>query len=214
VSTKPLDLETKLIERIVKQRNERVAKAEERAKEIIKSAEEDVERIKEESQKQILSLIGSELRAVSDRIVGGAELEGRKMIMLSRQELLSKVFDDARDKLVEIAGGIDEGTNYSDILVKLIIEAATAIGGEEFIVSANEQDLIYLKKNLKKVNKLVSDALGGGDLKLDDEPIDVLGGVVMRNTDDSKTFHNTLEGRLVNVRRRIEAQVGKILGVI
>jgi len=214
VSTKPLDLETQLIERTVKQRNERVAKAEERAKKIVKSAEEEVERIKEESEKHILSLVGSELRAVSDRIVGGAELEGRKMMMLSRQELLSKVFDEARERLTEVAEGKDEDTNYGGILVKLVIEAATAIGGEEFIVSANEKDLEDLKKNLKKVNKQVIDVLGGGDLKLDDEPIDVMGGVVIRNSDGSKTFHNTLEGRLLNVRKRIEARVSKTLGVI
>jgi vacuolar-type H+-ATPase subunit E/Vma4 len=214
VSTKPLDLETQLIERIVKQRNERVAKAEESAREIIKSAQKEVERIKDESEKQILSLVGSELRAVSDRIVGGAELEGRKMMMLSRQELLSKVFDDTRERLAEVAEGKDKSSDYEDILVKLIIETATAIGGEEFIVSANEKDLAYLKKNLNKINKQVSDALGGGELKLDDDPIDVIGGVVMRNSNGTKTFHNTLEGRLVNVRNRIEAQVGKTLGVI
>jgi vacuolar-type H+-ATPase subunit E/Vma4 len=214
VSTKPLDLETQLIERIVKQRNERVAKAEERAREIIESAQEEVERIKDESEKQILSLVGSELRAVSDRIVGRAQLEGRKMMMLSRQELLSKVFDDARERLAEVAEGKDKSSDYEDILVKLIIETVTAIGGEEFIVSANERDLAYLKKNLKKVRKQVRDALGGGDLKLDDEPIDVMGGVVMRNSDGTKTFHNTLEGTLVNVRSRIEAQVGKTLVVM
>lgn len=214
MSTKSLDMETQLIERIVRQRNERMTKAEKKASEIIKSAEEEVERIKEESEKQILSLVGSELRAVSDRIVGGAELEGRKMMMLSRQDLLSKVFDDARGRLAEVAGGKGEDVNYEDVLIKLIIEAATAIGGEKFIVSANEKDLAYLKINLKKVNKQVSDALGGGDLKLDDEPIDVMGGVVIRNSDGTKTFHNTLEGRLVNVRSRIEAQVGKTLGVI
>lgn len=214
MSTKPLDLETQLIERIVKQRNERVAKAEERAREIIESAQEEVERIKDESEKQILSLVGSELRAVSDRIVGRAELEGRKMMMLSRQELLSKVFDDTRERLTEVAEGKDKSSDYEDILVTLIIETVTAIGGEEFIVSANEKDLAYLKKNLKKINKQISDALGGGDLKLDDEPIDVIGGVVIRNSDGTKTFHNTLEGRLVNVRSRIEAQVGKTLGVI
>ena len=214
MSTKSLDMETQLIERIVRQRNERITKAEKKASEIIESAKEEVERIKEESEKQILSLVGSEIRAVSDRIVGGAELEGRKMMMLSRQELLSKVFEDTRGRLVEIAGGKGEEFNYEDVLIKLIIEAATAIGGEEFIVSANEKDLAYLKKNLKKVNKQVTDALGGGELKLDDDPIDVMGGVVMRNSDGTKTFHNTLEGRLVNVRSRIEAQVGKTLGVI
>jgi vacuolar-type H+-ATPase subunit E/Vma4 len=214
VSAKTLELETQLIERIVKQREERVARAEERASEIIKSAEQEVERIKAESEKQILSIVGSELRAVSDRIVGGAELEGRKMMMLSRQELLSQVFDEAKKRLARIAEGKDESTDYGEVLVKLIIETATAIGGEEFIVSANENDLAYLKKNLRGIKKQVGDALGGGDIKLDDEPIDVMGGVVVRNSDGTKTFHNTVEGRLVNARGRVEAQVGKILEVI
>jgi len=214
VSTTPLELETQLIERTIKQRNELLTRAGESAEKILKAAEEEVERIGAESERQILSLVGSELRAVRDRIVGGAELEGRKMMMLSRQELLSKVFDAARERLAEVAEGKDKSSDYEDILVKLIIETVTAIGGEEFIVSANEKDLAYLKKNLKKVNEQVSDALGEGDLKLDDEPIDVIGGVVIRNSDGTKTFHNTLEGRLVNVRSRIEAQVGKTLGVI
>ncbi len=214
MSAETLALETQLIERIVKQRNERMAKADDRASKLIKSAEEEVERIKEESEKQILSLVGSELRAVRDRIVGSAELEGRKMMMLSRQELLSQVFDESKKRLAEVADGKDESTNYEEVLVKLIIETAAAIGGEEFIISANKNDLAYLKKNLSKIKKQARDALGGGDLKLDNEPIDVMSGVVMRNSDGTKTFHNTLEGRLVNVRSRIEAQVGKILGVI
>lgn len=214
MSTTPLELETQLIERTIKQRNELLTRAGESAEKILKAAEEEVERIGAESERQILSLVGSELRAVRDRIVGGAELEGRKMMMLSRQELLSKVFDAARERLAEVAEGKDKSSDYEDILVKLIIETVSAIGGEEFIVSANEKDLAYLKKNLKKVNEQVSDALGEGDLKLDDEPIDVIGGVVIRNSDGTKTFHNTLEGRLVNVRSRIEAQVGKTLGVI
>jgi vacuolar-type H+-ATPase subunit E/Vma4 len=214
MSAETLELETQLIERIIKKRNERMARAEERASKITKYAEEEVERIKEESEKQILSLVGSELRAVRDRIVGGAELEGRKMMMFSRQELLSQVFDESKKRLADVADGKDESTNYEEVLVKLIIETAAAIGGEEFILSANENDLAYLKKNLSKIKKQASDALGGGDLKLDDEPIDVMGGVVMRNSDGTKTFHNTLEGRLVNVRSRIEAQVAKILGVI
>lgn len=214
MSAKTLELETQLIERIVKQRKERIGRAEERASQILKSAEEEVGRIESESEKQVLSLVGSELRAVRDRIVGSAELEGRKMVMLSRQELLSQVFEDAEKRLAQISDGKDKGTDYGDVLVKLIVETASAIGGEEFIVSANARDLEYLKNNLRKIKNQVKDAVGGGDIKLDDEPIDVIGGVVVRNGDGTKTFHNTLEGRLINTRGRIEAQVAKILGVI
>jgi vacuolar-type H+-ATPase subunit E/Vma4 len=130
VSVKSIELETKLIERAVEKRNALIAQAKEKADRIINSAEEEVERIRVESEKQILSLVGSELRAVNDRIVGRAHLEGRKMLMHSRQELLSTVFDEAEKTLRETAE--EEGTDYGEILMKLVVESATAIGGDEF----------------------------------------------------------------------------------
>ena len=68
-----LELEAKLIERIVERRNEIVSRAEERAEAILNAAEKDCERIRTESEKQILDIVSSELRAVRDRIVGRAD---------------------------------------------------------------------------------------------------------------------------------------------
>ncbi len=214
MSMTPLELETQLIERTIKQRNELLARARESAEKILKAAEEEVERIGAESERQILSLVGSELRAVRDRIVGETELEGRKMLMLSRQELLTRVFDEAEGRLAGIAEGKDEATSYDEVLGRLIVEAASAIGGEEFIVSANERDLTYLKKNLKKAQRQVREAIGGSELRLDEIPLDAMGGVVVRNSDGTKTYNNTLEGRLEGVKARIQAEVAQILGLI
>ena len=211
MSTNSMEMEAQLIEKIVDKRNAIKAKAEEKARKIIESAEEEVEKIKAESEKQIISLVGSELRAVNDRIVGSAELEGRKMLMMTRQELLSKVFEEAERRLVEMAEGM--GPEYTSILVKMISESASAIGGEEFIVTANERDLAFLKKNLKTINKDLKKALDGA-IKLEDEPIDISGGVVVRNDDATKTYYNTLKGKLDNVRSRLEAEVATTLGVI
>lgn len=211
MSTNSMEMEAQLIEKIVDKRNAIKAKAEEKARKIIESAEEEVEKIKAESEKQIISLVGSELRAVNDRIVGSAELEGRKMLMMTRQELLSQVFEEAERRLVEMAEGM--GHEYTSILVKMISESASAIGGEEFIVTANERDLAFLKKNLKTINKDLKKALDGA-IKLEDEPIDISGGVVVRNNDATKTYYNTLKGKLDNVRSRLEAEVATTLGVI
>ena len=214
MSTKTLDLETKLIERIVKQRNERVAKAEVRAREITESAQEEVERIKDESEKQILSLIGSELRASRDRILGKAELEGRRGLMDARQRVLSHVYDEISKRLKDISDGKDKKVDYSEILVNLITEAAMAIGDEELIVSANESDLKYLRKNLGNINTQLKATLGECMVKLADESVDVIGGVVVRNLDGTKTYYNTLDGRLESVKTKFAAQVAEILGVI
>ncbi len=214
MSTKTLDLETKLIERIVKQRNERVAKADVRVREIAESALEEVERIKDESEKQIMSLIGSELRASRDRILGKAELEGRRGMMDARQRVLSSVYDEVSKRLKDISDGKDKKVDYNEILVNLITEAAMAIGDEELIVSANESDLKYLGKNLGNINTQLKATLGECTVKLADEPIDVIGGVVVRNLDGTKTYYNTLDGRLESVKTKFAAQVAEILGVI
>ncbi|KON31551.1 hypothetical protein AC482_00365 [miscellaneous Crenarchaeota group-15 archaeon DG-45] len=209
-----IELEAQLIERIVDKRKELMARAEEEAKRVLQAAEEECERIRVESEKQILNVVGSELRAVRDRIVGTAELEGRKLLMLARDDLSSSVFEEVEKRLWEIAEGRVEGVDFAEVLTKFVIEAASAIGGEEFIVAANERDLKTLKKNLKKVRARVEEALGGGDLKLDVKPVATMGGVIVRNSDGSKIYHNTLEGRLKNVRRRVEASVAETLGVI
>ena len=211
MSTNSMEMEAQLIEKIVEKRNAIMALAEEKATKIIKSAEAEVERIKVESERQIISLVGSELRAVNDRIVGSAELEGRKMLMLTRQGLLSEVFEEAERRLVDLAESM--GPDYTEILGKMILESASAIGGEEFIVTANERDLAYLKKNLKTINMDLKKALGGA-IKLEDQPVDITGGVVVRNDDATKTYYNTLKGKLDNVRSRIEAEVAITLGVI
>jgi V/A-type H+-transporting ATPase subunit E len=206
-----MDLEAKLIENVVDKQKFLLSQAKEKAKKIIRSAKEEVEMINTESEKQILSLVGSELRAVNDRIVGRAELEGRKMLMQARQELLSKVFEEAERRLRVMAGGM--GSDYTDILLKMISESAFAMGGEEFIVAANERDLAYIKKNLRTINMDLKKTLGG-TIKLSDEPINIIGGVVVRNNDATKTYYNTLKGTLNRVRSRIEAEIAEILGVI
>jgi V/A-type H+-transporting ATPase subunit E len=207
-----LELEAQLIEKIVEKRKNVMARAEEKTKKIMASAEEEVEKIRAESELQIISLVGSELRAVSDRIVGSAELDGRRILMQTRQELLSKVFEAAERRLEEMAEGMR--SDYTTILVKLISESASAIGGEVFFVTANERDLTYIKKNLKTINRDLKKDLGDITIKLEDDPIDITGGVVVRNDDATKTYYNTLKGKLDNVRSRIEADVAQILGVI
>ncbi len=212
MSTNTFELEAQLIEKIVEKRKNIMTHAEEKTKKIMASAKEEVEKINAESERQVLSLVGSELRAVNDRIVGSAELEGRRLLMQTRQELLSKVFEEAKRKLEEMAEGMK--SDYTTILVKLISESASAIGGEVFFVTANERDLTYIKKNLKTINRDLKKDLGDITIKLEDDPVDITGGVVVRNDDATKTYYNTLKGKLDNVRSRIEAEVAQILGVI
>lgn len=212
MSIPSIDLEAQLIERVVEKRSDILREADRRAEKIIEAAEEKVNKIKADSEKRIHELAGSELKAVRDRIIGTTELEGRKILMLTRQEILSNVFEMARKRILDIAEG-KEG-EYGEILKKIILETVSAIGGDEFVISANERDLAYLNENIGGLERELKKELDTGTLTLDEDPVDIQGGVIVRNKDGTKTFYNSLEGRIENVRSKVEARVGEIVGVI
>lgn len=208
--SKSIGMETGLIENTVQKRNKILADAEKRAEEILKAAEVERARINTETDRQILQLMGSELKTVRDRIIGQTELEGRKALMTARAEMLSKVYSQVENRLKDVVDVKSEDHDYGVILNKLIKEGVLAIGGNEFIVSANKRDMEYLRKNLKKIGE----TLEGMTLKLDEKPVEILGGVVIKNPMGDKVYYNTLEGRLERVRRIMEARIAEKLGVI
>ena len=208
--SKSTGMETGLIEKTVQKRNKILADAEKRAEEILKAAEAEQARINTETDRQIMQLMGSELKTVRDRIIGQAELEGRKVLMTARAEMLSKVYSQVENRLKDVVEVKSEDHDYGVILNKLIKEGVLAIGGNEFIVSANKRDMEYLRKNLKTIGG----ALEGATIRLDEKPLDILSGVVVKNISGDKVYYNTLEGRLARVRRIMEARIAEKLGVI
>jgi vacuolar-type H+-ATPase subunit E/Vma4 len=204
-----LELESKLIERTMLQRDEMIAKADAEAKTLVENAEKEAQRIHSETDRQILNIVASVLRGVRDRIVGGVELDSRKKLMIAREEALQQIYVDAEKKLKELT---DDKKAYHETLVKLIAEAVTAIGGDDFIVSANDADLADLKKGHKKLETDIQKATGTKvTLKLDDTPIAATGGVVVKNADGTKVYHNTFEGRIQRARAKLNVQLTKTL---
>lgn len=214
MSESSMELEAQLIERIIEQRKQLLKDADNEVEKIVRSAMEEVARINANSEAEILSLIGSDLNAAKDRIIGNAQLEGRKNLLLARQAILTGVYDEVRERLRGIARRDDTDFDKGGILIALIKEAAEEVGGEEFIVSGNEADLDYLGKNLGNVSMALKQSIGESKVSLDSEPLDIGGGVVVRNSDGTKTYHNTFEGRLASVRARIESEVAESLGVL
>jgi len=208
-----IEVEAKLIERIVERRKALLASAETKAEKILKAAEEEARRIMEEGDHQILAIIGSELNAIRDRVLGRASVEGKKMLVEIRDQAISGTIDEAEKRLIRIAAGENESINYWDLLKKLIIEACSGIGGREFLVSANERDTRRLEDGSDEVKELLNKTLGGDIDLIVEAPTKCLGGVVVRNREGTKIFHNTLEGKLLKVRRRIEAEIAEVLGV-
>jgi len=88
----------------------------------------------------------------------------------------------------------------------------SGLGEEEVQVSANERDRSYLNRNLDRIGERLSRELGRKvKLTVADNPLNCIGGVVVKSKDGLRLFNNTLDGRLLKMR---EALKGKILGVI
>ena len=209
-----LELEARLIERVVERREAILRKAEEEAERILREAEEEARRIREEAEREILNLLSSDLKALRDRIVGAGELEGRRLLMEAREKAVSTVFQEVERRMREIAEGRDESVDYDAVLSHLILEGVEAIGGGDIIIQANERDLERIRRMLKEVRREAERRVEEVNLKLDGKPIEAMGGVILRSVDGSKIYYNTLEGRLARVRRRMEGRVAEVLGVI
>ena len=195
-------MENKLIDKTILQRNEILADAKDMAAKITEGAEAENKRIEAQTNEAIENIIGGELRAVHDRIVGGAQLLGRKEVMEARTVVIAKVFEKA---IAEVQSLI-EGPGYNDYLVKLAIESVSTLN-EDCIVYANEKDAKYLKSNMEQL------ALGV-KVKVETSPVDIVGGVSIINLEGTKTVHNTVESRLNLAEGRLTAEVAEKLGVI
>jgi len=195
-------MENKLIDKTILQRNEILADAKEMAAKITEKADAENKRIEAQTNQAIENIIGGELRAVHDRIVGGAQLLGRKEVMEARTVVIAKVFEKA---IAEVKSLI-EGPGYNEYLVKMAVESVSTLN-EDCIVYANEKDAKYLKSNMEQL------ALGV-KVKVETSPVDIAGGVSVINLEGTKSIYNTVEARLKAAENRLTAEVAEKLGVI
>jgi len=94
----------------------------------------------------------------------------------------------------------DEGT-YIALLQDLLAAAAGQIEGADLVVEANTADHKRLAATWASLSEV---AAPGRRLTLADEPINTLGGVLVRNTDNTMRVDNTFEGRLDRLRQTVQ----------
>ncbi|MCW4011568.1 MAG: V-type ATP synthase subunit E [Candidatus Bathyarchaeota archaeon] len=195
-------MENTLIDKTVQQHNEIIEKAKERAAKITANTDAEKKRIEAQTNNAIENIIGGELRAVHDRIVGGAQLQGRKQVMEARTEVVNKVFKLVEEEIKNIV----EGPDYKTILVKLTKESIENLA-EDCIVYANKEDAATLKSMMEELPT-------GHKVKIEESPVDIVGGVTVVNLEGTKTVHNTLDSRLAEAKGKLTASVAEKLGVI
>ncbi len=151
------------------------ADARAKADEITAAAEQKCAEIKKQYEEQASELYSEKIRegvkACQDREEGAlriSRMEARKGILSVKQEMVSKSFDLARDKITSLPEDA-----YVAFLARLAKEAA-GNGNEEIILNPRDRDAIG-QKLLQAVNA------DGGQMTLSEETRDITGGLILRS---------------------------------
>jgi len=191
-------------------------RGEEEAGRIIEEAKAKAEKIIEEAKRKVdvyvENMAKPEIITMRRRILGSASLEGHRKVLMAKEKVINAVIEMASERLRRIVEGEDPEVDYREVLHRLVLEAVKAVGEPEVYVYANESDSKYIRRHLKAISKMVSEKLGYKvKIRLAKHPIDCIGGVVVSNLDGTKTYYNTLDGKLNDVIKKFRSILGKTL---
>jgi len=215
LSSDVVEMEVKLIERYLARREGIVSEAQKKAEEIAGAATERAKKLVLEGQEDQRRITGTDVRAIRDRILGEAEQEGRRKLMEAREELIRRLFNELRNRLQAVADGTYEGVGYYPILLRLVRQAASAIGENQMVVALNRRDRQHVTRNLSDFQKEIQQLLNSEiEVLVDDEPIDCIGGAVVFDASKRKIYYNTFDSRIETARNTLAPEVARSLGVV
>ncbi|MEJ2327357.1 MAG: V-type ATP synthase subunit E family protein [Chromatiaceae bacterium] len=89
---------------------------------------------------------------------------------------------------------------YLDLLSAYLAQAAGEIESDDLVAEVNRQDLSRLRHGWEEI---AARAAPGKSLQLSAEPIETVGGVLVRSADNRIRVDNTFEGRLERLSQRV-----------
>ena len=162
-----------------------------------KTAESEKNKILENGKKQ------SDMRY--QQIISEAKMNARRAELGAKEEVIEAAFDKATDDLKDIASSGSE--EYDDSLTKIIKEAVDEIGGKDLIIQLNEADTNKFKSQLDSSSTFQID-----DIKFQlGEPIDAIGGAIVKTKNGDIEVNNTIESRLDRFKSVLRSEVADVL---
>jgi len=196
----------------------------EQSQKIIKDAEQEAARVREHKTREIQDIFQE--RETSE--LESAKLGQKRKISALRTELLEQAICEATAKLERMIR--EKSSQYEKSLDKLIIEAVEAVEKAECFVPdedityavmgdsynpcdvqsneleilANSRDHEFLQKELPELRKKLQKRKGKPPtLKLSEETLTCLGGIIVQDKDKKRIFNNTFEARLAKTKQEL-----------
>ena len=148
---------------------------------------------------KIISDGKKEADKIEKQIIGSADLEARNKQLMTLEEGVDKVFTKALDQITNTARSGD----YSNLIKSLLDESTKILGTTEVIVSTNTKDKDLVQSTLSQ--------FPGSELS--SEPIDCLGGVIIKSKNGTMSFDNTLDARINRLKPLIRKEIASQFGV-
>ena len=162
-----------------------------------KTAEAEKIKIQENGKKQ------SDMRY--QQIISEAKMNARRAELGAKEEVIEAAFAKATEQLKNEASSNTE--DYKDSLSLMIKEAADEIAGKDLIIQLNEADTKEMKDQLS----------GSSTFQIEDitftlgEPIDAIGGAILKTSNGDIEVNNTIEARLDRFKCILRSEVAEIL---
>ena len=182
-----------------------LADAQAEADEILQAARREADAIAADFDARVLresqeAAVRNEAAAIQreERLASVAALEARKQILAARQEMVTKAFDLALEKLCTLPR-----KEYTDLLARMAAKAART-GQEEVILSEKDQ-----KEVGSDVVKGANDLLGKGKLTLSKGTASIRGGLLLTQGDTE--VNCSFETLIRLAREELSGQVADLL---
>jgi vacuolar-type H+-ATPase subunit E/Vma4 len=164
------------------------------ADQVLADAKAEADAVREHAQQQaekerqeILERARQEAERIRGQGIAAAQLRARTLKLEQREKLLDDVFDAVRQRLP----AVQQWTDYDQVVLMLVREAAAQLKAKEGRIWADERAREILSE---EVLAGLSDELGV-QLQLG-EPLQKGVGVIAKTSDGHREYDNTLEARL------------------
>ena len=162
------------------------------------------------------------------QIISEAKMNARRAELGAKEEVIEEAFSKATEDLTNMANTNDP--EYVDALIEMIKEAAVEIGGGDLIVLLKEDDIPKVQDKLETIIGLIKSLvkrekpsdLGAIATEVSNEtdvvttleigePIDTIGGAILRTRNGEIQVNNTIESRMLRFKKSLRSEVAKTL---
>jgi len=196
-----------IIEKIIQQ-------AEKEAEKIISEANayknKKINEAKQEGEQLLqktIELLEKQEKSELNKAKSAALLNSKHQLLKTKEKVIEETFNVAKEKISKIISS----DRYKEILTKFIEEGAIALNGGKLVIQLPKQHK-EIDVDLKSIATKVQKQIGTDTtIEIDPNPIKAMGGVIIRNKDNTKWVDNTIEARLERYDKHIRTKVTSIL---